>query len=96
MLVMIKVKLKKMVQTGEIEQKKKERERYGVRTKREKGELERQAKKAYLRAAAGFGQWLKIGYPILLCLPTYLYPIIPNFHRPTHPPKRRISFMDSP
>ena len=36
----------------------------------------------------------KIGYPILADLPTYPYPIISDFRKPTYLPKLRISFMD--
>ena len=38
----------------------------------------------------------KIGYPILLDLPTYPYPIISDFGKPTYLPNHRISFMDGP
>ena len=55
MLVFIKVKLKKGVKTGD-NLTREETEIYGGRTKREKGETETQAKKAVLRAAAGFAR----------------------------------------
>ena len=38
----------------------------------------------------------KIGYPILADLPTYPYPIISDFRKPTYLPKLRISFLDDP
>ena len=38
----------------------------------------------------------KIGYPIFANLPTYLYPIISDFCKPTYLPNRRISYVDGP
>ena len=40
--------------------------------------------------------WTKIGYPIFADLPTYLYPIISDFCKPTYLPNRRISYVDGP
>ena len=39
---------------------------------------------------------VKIGYPIFADLPTYLYPIISDFCKPTYLPNHRISYVDGP
>ena len=38
----------------------------------------------------------KMGYQIFAFIPTHLYQIISDFPEPTHPPNRRISYVDDP
>ena len=44
----------------------------------------------------GETQIVEIGYPIFANLPTYLYPIISDFCKPTYLPNHRISYVDGP
>ena len=37
-----------------------------------------------------------MGYQIFAFIPTHLYQIISDFPEPTHPPNRRISYVDGP